>query len=200
MGEKYKSVLEMVKKISTDDSYKELVANQIKGRLLAKFLFYLRCEHGLSQKELAEKIACSQSRISKIEHSLDKDLTIQDLLDYGKVLNLQLEIGYRHPSAKIVDLIKYHAFKIKAYFNELNTLAKDDEALNQSIKKFHLEAFFNIGKIIWDSLAKLDFKQKAQKRDASIIHISAPLEKEKLEHLTGQNKSENLQSRETTSV
>ena len=195
MGEKYKSVLEMVKDISSDDSYKELIANKIKGRALAKFLFYLRCEHGLSQKELAERIGCTQSRISKIEHSLDKDLTIQNLLDYAKVLNLQLEIGYRHPSVKIVDLIKYHAFKIKVYLNELNTLAKDDDALQQSIKKFHLEAFFNIGKIIWDSLSKIDFKQKVQKRETDTIHISVPLEKGTLERITEQNKNTNLQLR-----
>lgn len=193
MAEKYRSVSEMVKNISSDDSYKELFANKIKNRALAKFLFYLRCEHELSQKELAEKIGCTQSRISKIEHSLDKDLTIQDLLDYAKALNIKLEIGYRHSSVKIVDLIKYHAFKIKSYLDELNDLAKDDDTLNQSIKKFHLEAFLNIAKIIWDSLSKLDFKQKAQKRETDTIHISAPLEKGTLQNLIEQNKSASLQ-------
>ena len=188
MGESYRSVEEMIKNIPAEDSYKELVEKRLKGKSLSRFLFYLRCQNGLSQKELASRIGCSQSRISKIEHAFDKDLTIQDLLDYGKVLNLQLEIGYRHPSAKIVDLIKYHAFKIKAYLNQLSGLAKDDEQLSQSIMKFHLEAFFNIGKIITESLSKLDFKQKVQKADTASIHISAPLEKQKLEHLIDENK------------
>jgi transcriptional regulator with XRE-family HTH domain len=189
MGEKYKSVLEMIKSISADDSYTELANKQIKGKSLAKFLFYLRCEHDLSQSELAKKIGCSQSRISKIEHSFDKNLMIQDLLDYGKALNLQLEIGYRHPSVKIVDLIKYHAFKIKAYLNQLSALAKDDEQLRQGIKKFHLEALFNIGKIITESLTKIDFKQREQRTDTSTIHISAPLPKPKLERLIAQTKN-----------
>lgn len=183
MGERYKNVLEMVEAISKDSSYKELVADQIKGRSLAKFLFYLRCDHDLSQKELATKIGCSQSRISKIEHSRDKDLTIEDLLDYGKALNVQLEIGYRHPSMKITDLIKYHAFKIKAYFDQLSNLAKDDEVLVKGLKNFHIEALFNIGKIITDSLSRLDIKEKARKIDTGTIHISVPLEKRKLEHL-----------------
>lgn len=193
MGDKYKSVLEMIRNISSDESYKELASNQIKDRKLAKLLFYLRCNHGLSQKELAAKIGCTQSRISKIEHALDKHLTIQDLLDYAKALNIQLEIGYRHPSIKIVDLIKYHAFKIKAHLNELNALAKDDTALSQSIKKFHLEAFLNIGKIIGDSLSQLDFKQKAHKGEVDTIHISTPLEKTKLQDVIEQAKVDNLQ-------
>ncbi len=193
MGEKYKSVLEMVKGISGDSSYKELVANQIKGRSLAKFLFYLRCDQDLSQNQLAKKIGCSQSRISKIEHSHDRDLTIQDLLDYGKALNIQLEIGYRHSSVKITDLIKYHAFKIKTYLDRLSNLAKDDEVLVKALKMFHIEALFNIGKIITDSLGRLDVKEKAQKIDTSTIHISIPLEKRKMELL---GKGERLQSKD----
>jgi len=193
MGTKYKNVLEMVKGISKDDTFKELATKEIKGKTLAKFLFYLRCDHNLSQKQLAEKIGCTQSRISKIESALDKNLTIQDLLDYAKALNLHLEIGYRHPSVRIVDLIKYHAFKIKAYLNQLSHFAKEDEVLKESIGKFHLEALFNIGKIISDSLAKLDFKFKEQKREPDTIHISAPLEKAKLEQLL-ENNSGKLES------
>jgi transcriptional regulator with XRE-family HTH domain len=200
MGEKYKSVLEMVKSISTEDSYKELADKQIKGKSLAKFLFYLRCRHSLSQKELANKIGCSQSRVSKIEHSLDKDLAIQDLLDYGKVLNLQLEIGYRHPSVKIIDLIKYHAFKIRSYLDQLNGLVKDDEVLLKGIKSTYFEIFFNMNKIIAEALIKLDFKQKVKKIDMSTIHVSAPIEKNKLEELSEQAKRENSQLKMTAGV
>lgn len=196
MGIKYKNVLEMVKSISKDGAFKELAEKEIKGKTLSKFLFYLRCDHHLSQKQLAEKIGCSQSRISKIEGAFDKDLTIQDFLDYAKALNLHLEIGYRHPSVRIVDLIKYHAFKIKAYLNQLNHLAKEDEALKESIGKFHIEALFNIGKIISDSLSRLDFKLKDQKRDPDTIHISAPLEKAKLEQLLGDSDQEKSCSKE----
>ncbi len=193
MGTKYKNVLEMVKGISKDDTFKELATKEIKGKTLAKFLFYLRCDHNLSQKQLAEKIGCTQSRISKIESAFDKNLTIQDLLDYAKALNLHLEIGYRHPSVKIVDLIKYHAFKIKAYLNQLSGLAREDEVLKESVGKFCVEVLFNIGKFVSDNLAKLDFKFKEQKREPDTIHISAPLEKAKLEQLLEKN-SGKLQS------
>jgi transcriptional regulator with XRE-family HTH domain len=187
MGTKYKNVLEMVRGISKDDTFKELATKEIKGKTLAKFLFYLRCDHNLSQKQLAEKIGCTQSRISKIESAFDKNLTIQDLLDYAKALNLHLEIGYRHPSVKIVDLIKYHAFKIKAYLNQLSGLAKEDETLKEGVGRFCVEVLFNIGKFISDNLVKLDLKFKEQKREPDTIHISAPIEKAKLEQLLENN-------------
>lgn len=177
MGKRYESVLGMVKSLSAEDTFEKLISGTIKQKSLGKSLFLLRCEHNLTQKELALKIGCTQGRISKIESSLDVDLTIKDLLDYAKALNLKLEIGYRHSSIKIVDLIKYHALKIRGYLNQLGGLAKDDEKLKESIANFHLEALFNICKIVSDSLAKLDFMQKAQKKEENFIHFSAPFEK-----------------------
>lgn len=177
MGKRYESVLGMVKSLSSEDALKELFAKTIKEKSMGKYLFLLRCEHGLSQKELAAIMACSQSRISKIESAFNNDITIKDLLDYGKALKLKLEIGYRHPSMKIIDLIKYHAFKIKGYLGQLRGLAKDDENLEKSIADFHVEALFNLCKIISDGLAGMKFVQKVQKKDDQAIHFSAPFEK-----------------------
>ena len=108
MGKKYKNFKQLVDSITSSDKFKDEVKQEITSRALAKFLFYLRCEHNLTQKELADRVGCSQSRISKIEGSYDKDINLQDLFDYGKALNLQLELGYRDKSAKIVDLVNYH--------------------------------------------------------------------------------------------
>lgn len=177
MGKRYGNVAEMVKSLSSEETVKELFSKTMKEKTLGKYLFLLRCEHGLSQKELASIMGCTQSRISKIESALDKDVTIKDLLDYGKALNLKLEIGFRQSSVKIVDLIKYHAFKIKGYLNQLLGLAKDDEKLGESIADFHVEALFNLCRMISDNLTKMKFVQKVQKKDEQTIHFSAPFEK-----------------------
>ena len=176
MSKKYSSVAEMIKEMSSDSAFRELVSKEINDKKVGKYLFYLRCKHNLSQKQIAEKLGCTQSRISKIESSIDKDLSINDLLDYAKALNLQLEIGYRNRTAKIVDLIKYHAFKIKEYLHQLTTMAKDDESLQVGVAKFRLEAFTNISVMISDSYSKLGIGQKKQAEEKSPIHISVPLE------------------------
>ena len=175
MKKRYDDVSEMIKDLSSGNSFKDLAMKEIDKKRISKLLFLLRCRHNYTQEKLAGKIGCSQGRISKIESSEDKDISIKDLLDYAKALNLQLEIGYRHRSAKIVDLIKYHAFKIQEYLNQLSALAKDDETLNKSIAQFHGEALFNIGKIVFDSLSKLKIVEKIRPREKTPIHISPPL-------------------------
>jgi transcriptional regulator with XRE-family HTH domain len=179
MRKRYNDVLEMIKEISADSDFKNLASKEIDEKRISKFLFVLRCKANLTQKQIAEKMDCSQGRISKIESALDREICIRDLLDYAKALNLQLEIGYRHHSMKIVDLIKYHAFKIKQYLNQLTDLAKEDESIKNGIAKFHLEAFINIGKIISDSISKLDILPKKRIHEKTAIHISTPFDFEK---------------------
>ncbi|MFH1863305.1 MAG: helix-turn-helix domain-containing protein [bacterium] len=179
MTKKYKNVSEMIKDLSTEEAYKESVLKEIDGKKIAKFLFVLRCKHELTQKQMAKKIGCTQSRVSKIESSFDNKLSIQDLLDYAKALDLHLEIGYRHPSFKIVDLIKYHALKIKVYLTQLTVLAKEgeDPKLEEGIAKFHIEALVNLNRFISESFSKLDIFKKKRIREKTHIHISAPIDR-----------------------
>ncbi len=177
MSKRVNDVSELVKTISTTKRFKKNFEKEIQSKTTAKFLFSLRCDHKLTQKQLAEKIGCSQSRVSKIESSYDQELTLKDLLDYANALNLQVELGYRTPSVKIVDLIKYHAFKIKAYLEQLTKLAKEDESINEGIQQFHGETIYNLVKITLDSLSKLNISQKRLspvKKEQ--IHITAPID------------------------
>ena len=175
MGKKFKDVSEMVSELSKDKEFKKETVETIKKRGLAKFLFFLRCDQKLTQKELAKKIGCSQGRVSKIESSQDEDLGVKDLLDYGNALSLQLQFGYRDKSPKRTDLIKYHAIKIKQYFDELVKLAEKDEEMIKGLAKFHIEGIFNITGMIAESLAKLK-KKLPETMTKEAIHISAPLQ------------------------
>ncbi len=180
MSARYSSVPEMLKGTGSSKRTIKAVEKFIKERSLAKHLIVLRCQHNMTQKELADKIGCTQSRVSKIESSMNREIVVADLLDYAKALNLRLEIGYRQPSVKIVDLIKYHAFKIKGYLSELTKLAKDDAAIKDGVRDFHKEARHNLNRFVNDSLNKLDDKQMGQRSDYKTIHISAPMESSEL--------------------
>jgi transcriptional regulator len=63
-------------------------------RKLIKHLILLRQKYRLTQKELAKKMKCTQSKVSNIEYSLDRNLKIKDLVGYAKALNLQLKIEF----------------------------------------------------------------------------------------------------------
>ncbi len=167
---------EMIKDMSSDSAFASTVVKEIENKRMGKFLFSQRCRHNLTQKQMAAKIGCSQGRVSKIENSYDRDISVGDLLDYAKALDLELEMGYRHRSARIVDLIKYHAFKIKHYLNQLATLAQNDEEMERGVARFHLEAKHNIDKFIAISFSKLDVIRKQRILEKTDIHISAPID------------------------
>ena len=178
MIKKYKNVKEMVKDISSSASFQNLLSKEISQRKIAKLLILLRCKNNLTQKQIAQKIGCSQGRISKIESACNDEISIKDLLDYAKAINLVLEIGYRGRSTKVVDLVKYHAFKIKNLLDQLSELGEDDSEIGKAIAKFHIEVARNLDKIVKDSFFKLDFVQKMKRQEKSDLHISVPMEKE----------------------
>jgi ribosome-binding protein aMBF1 (putative translation factor) len=58
-------------------------------------LIIARVAAGLTQAQLAAKLRCSQSRISKIEDSEDADLSLGDIQAYGRIVGLKLKWDLR---------------------------------------------------------------------------------------------------------
>jgi transcriptional regulator with XRE-family HTH domain len=181
MAKKYNNVSNLVKDISVNSKVREETLKEIRKTSLAKFLFYLRCDNKLTQGELAAKIDCSQSRISKIESSYDTDLTVKDLLDYGEALNLNLELGYRQKNAKITDLIKYHIIKAREYLTQLTDMVKGDESMNEGALDFIKELMFNVLGAVTINLQKLRFPKNV-KEPKGQIHLSSPLHDKEVMH------------------
>lgn len=182
MAKTYNNVMEMMNVLKSSKDVKEKVEHQIKGKMLSRYLYVLRCTNNLTQEEMAKKIKCSQSRISKIETAFDKDLTMGDLLDYANVCNLDAEIGFRDKKVKKVDLIKYHAFRINEYLDELRELAKEDDKILDAIIDFHEEAEFNLNRIVRKSKTLLgEEKMKKRIKKESEIYISPPLSETKID-------------------
>ena len=195
---RFTNVADLINSISKDKNFKEETVKELHQRIIANFLFALRCENEFSQEQLAKSIGCTQSRISKIENSRDDEISIKDLLDYGRALDLQLEVGYRDKEAKKTDLVKYHAFKIKDYLNDLVTIAFGDQKIAEGVLDFHVESFYNIMKIIMDSVNQLivliienypDLDESIMKEEIDNIYISEPFT-EKFSQFLSQNKLE----------
>ena len=97
-------------------------------------------------------------------------------MGYARACNLELSIGFRDMGAKIVDLIKFHAFHIRAYLDELRSLAKADNSMVEAILDFHEEAELNLNRIIRKSKSLLGANRRSEKKPhKEIIHISPPL-------------------------
>jgi ribosome-binding protein aMBF1 (putative translation factor) len=78
----YSSVDEMVKR-TLGNRWLKRMKRRLKHTEVVDQLVLARLRAGLSQTDLAERLNCTQSRISKIEDSLDVELSLKDIYDYA---------------------------------------------------------------------------------------------------------------------
>lgn len=171
MGKQYDNVIEMVKDISKDSEFNKSLEKEIKTRQISKTLFAMRCKSGLTQSQIAEKIKCSQGRVSKIENSYDIELTIKDLADYCTAIDMRLEIGFSNLGLTLADKVKFHYFKIRNLLDTMLGLARGDKTIEAGVEKFAKEAFVNISFGLLECLQKA----KLEKNDESPIYVSEPM-------------------------
>lgn len=154
---KFDSVTDLLRDLTND---RELIVNvdqQIKSSQLIKHLIANRVRNGFSQKDIAERMGCTQSRISKLESGQDDDLRLGDLKQYLEATDLQLRLVISPRSHKTVDEIKFHAFCIKQLLLRLVKLVKDDdEDVADGIARFAcVETPINLLKMVLDAARHL---------------------------------------------
>ena len=81
-GHGYRRVAEAVRQLS------------VKTKLIDQ-LIVARVAAGLTQSQMAAKLRCSQSRISKLEDSHDVDLSLGDIQAYARIVGLKLQLDLR---------------------------------------------------------------------------------------------------------
>jgi len=116
---RYSSVLEMVRDVGEDEEYTEQLADYLGRREVVTSLVALRAARGLTQKELAERVGLSQSRISKIESSPDGMLDLRSLGAYAGVLGYDVEISLVPRGMTSVGRVKYHVLRIRSLVDGL---------------------------------------------------------------------------------
>jgi transcriptional regulator with XRE-family HTH domain len=86
------SLAEMLKDSGAE---KELLnaVEDVRHQQVTNALAKMRVAKGLTQKQLADSLGCTQGRISKLETGRDEDLTLKDVLDYARATEIGLQIG-----------------------------------------------------------------------------------------------------------
>lgn len=129
---RYRNVQEMVRALSEDRDLAEGISRKIDERNIINHLMATRAVMGLSQKDIAGKMKCTQSRISKLESGKDDDLRIGDFHGYAEALGLQLMVLIaKKGKLPVSRRIKHHVSALKQLFAELSNLAGDDASMRR---------------------------------------------------------------------
>jgi transcriptional regulator with XRE-family HTH domain len=154
------SVSQMVHETSDDPSFKDMFEKRLRTRRIIKDLMVHRAVHRLSQKDIAEKIGCTQSRISKLESTSDADLRLGDLARYSNALGLRVRIVLENEKMNSVTRVKSLAFQIKNELDRMADRAAGDHQIAKGVSAFLGEALFNLVGILQDSAKKLPPRQE----------------------------------------
>jgi transcriptional regulator with XRE-family HTH domain len=156
-NKRYKSVTELMDRILKEDDpeFSEDLSLQMSQRQIVRGLATLRNSKNVRQDEIARKMGCAQSRVSKIENGLDDDLRMKDIQTYLKVLGYMADINLLPADMSIVDEIKYYAFRMKIAFEKLTSLARKDDAIQQGVAQFHIEALINLMNLVKSSASQI---------------------------------------------
>ena len=153
---KYNSVSEMLRDCDETDAVGiEEFEETVKSRKLVKELSAIRVKKGISQEEMALRLECSQSRISKLENGFDDDLTIGFVRSYMLALGFELMIGAKPESWTLVDEIKAFHNCITRKFEQLSELVGDDHSIAAEIANFYFESVYNFNATFIKNLEKL---------------------------------------------
>jgi ribosome-binding protein aMBF1 (putative translation factor) len=86
----YSSVDEMVK-LTLGSRWLKRMNQRLKHTEVVDQLVLARLRAGLSQTDLAARMKCTQSRVSKIEDSMDVQLSLKDIYEYTKAVGVECE-------------------------------------------------------------------------------------------------------------
>ena len=177
-NKQYSNVLDMVKDTSDDKALIESLREELAKKQISKTLVAMRCKAGLSQNQIADKMKCSQGKVSKMENLTDTELSIGDLAKYSSALGMRLEIGFSDLRMTMVDKVKWHFFNLKGLIDEMVKPAKGDEIMEKGVARFTAEAFVNIT----GGLLECMQRAKPQKKEhEQAIHVSNPVSLEDLQ-------------------
>jgi transcriptional regulator with XRE-family HTH domain len=157
----YSGVTEMVRDLVDDQDFAADFEKHLASRQISKKLFVLRNTLGMSQKDIADEIGCTQSRISKLESGADEDLRVGDLFAYLDAMGMGATIVVHNKSRTAVDQVKSHALSIKRLCDQLATLAVEDSAIAKGVSVFFGETASNLISMLHESAKRLPLAQES---------------------------------------
>jgi transcriptional regulator with XRE-family HTH domain len=144
----YANVSEMIRDLTDDEEAIEAVDQALARQWIMGRLMATRAANGLSQGDIAVKMECSQSRVSKMENSADDDLRYGDMREYAELVDCTLISAVLPKNMSPVDEIKCLAAAINHKLSRMADLAQKDKLIANGVTKFFIEAFVNFSMIV----------------------------------------------------
>jgi transcriptional regulator with XRE-family HTH domain len=181
-NQRHKNIIEAEKAAGASPEFAERLAERLRRRAIVNHLVALRGARGFSQVDIARKLGCTQSKVSKLENSNDEDMKLGDLRAYAAAIGLDIGVLFAQKGMGCVGRIKAHACLIRAELDRMVEMARGDHAMSSGVANFHGEAAVNILNFIRGSLEQMtqyagtlpDCPNNADEPDSIQIEMRVP--------------------------
>jgi transcriptional regulator with XRE-family HTH domain len=154
VGGPYDSVAALVRDTG-DAAFADHFETYQSDRVLVNGLTVLRCVKGLTQAELAKRMDCGQSKVSKMETSVDSDLSFGDIIAFSHALDREVQLTLTPSHANGADHIRYYTACIKRELDQLVELAGDDKSISEGVEALAIKTITRMVGAIEDSISAL---------------------------------------------
>jgi transcriptional regulator with XRE-family HTH domain len=151
----HNSVAEMVRDLSDDPRFADELVKRLAERQLVKLLTVLRNRAALSQRDLADKLHCTQSWVSKLENGKDADVRVGDLVKYTGATHHEIRLLFVPKGQTILEQVETHAHMIRGLLDRLVELVGNDQKMAKAAKEAVSKVNYNLGKIVQDAINSL---------------------------------------------
>ncbi len=140
-----------------------------------------RLARKMTQHDVAQRMGCNQSKVSRIEDGYDDDLTFGDMKRYLNAVDLEFTMMFHDSSAPIQERTKQLVFAIHENLEQLAEIARSQDGNDQAVEK--INAF--CGEVLMNFIVRYaqSFGKIQQVRPRALTENSAP--KPRQEKLTG---------------
>lgn len=153
---RYPNVAHMIRDVSEDKKLAEDTAAKIESQSIVNFLIGLRTVHNLSQSEMAKKMGCTQSKISKLERGADDNLSIGDFRAYTQARGLEMTINLSKKGQTIANRVNAHTFAVRRLMIRAAELSgHQDGSIAKGSRKLLISTIGNLAEAMGVSLKVL---------------------------------------------
>jgi transcriptional regulator with XRE-family HTH domain len=143
---RFKNAADAAAVLAGDPQVRQQVENENISSRVVSTLIQIRVEKGITQEQVAQKMRCDPSKISRLESGNDFSLRWADIIGYVSALGINLNMTFDDANLPAAERIKHCVFTIHANLESLASLAKQvgaDDEIAQSIHRFYGEVLMN---------------------------------------------------------
>lgn len=147
IGRRYNTVEAMLLGEGASEQFTQQFSEVADATRVTRVLAQLRAAHGLTQKEMGERIGISQGAVSKLESGRDEELKLSEVCAYARSLNERIGVLYG-PQPNHVEAINLYLGRMKYHMLELAKVSRADAEMDSRMNKFFGDTFQNVMELL----------------------------------------------------